>query len=317
MIAALKSRRPHIYFNSHLDSPDDWREALAIEFTDFRFSVGDEVADPETVDVAIVWTLPERGLERFINLRAILSLGAGINQLDPERLPANVPLARLVDGSLTRMMVDYAKLAVYRHHRKFHLFERRSRERRWVYMAPTLTSTTTVGILGLGEMGGQIALALRDEGFNVLGWSRTPKQLALIITDTGYNGLVTMLGRCDIVVNVLPLTEETQHILGGELLNRFKDGSCLVNIGRGPHVVDADLIAALEAGKLEAATLDVFTEEPLPEGHPFWNHPQILVTAHAAATSIPKMAVVSIAANIRKAMAGERLTQQVDLNRGY
>lgn len=309
--------KPHIYFNSDLDSADEWREALATQFDHFRFSVGEEVADPETVDVAIVWMLPEGGLDRFVNLRAILSLGAGINQLDPQRLPANVPLARLVDASLTRMMVDYGKLAVYRHHRKFHLFEQHSRERRWVYMAPTLTAATTVGILGLGELGAEIALALRHDGFRVYGWSRTPKQLPDVATCTGRNGLIEMLGRCDIVLNVLPLTEETRHLLGGELFGHFKQGSCLINMGRGPHVVDADLLAALATGQLAAATLDVFTEEPLPESHPFWNHPKILVTAHAAGTSLPQTAVVTIAANIRKAMAGERLSQQVDRVRGY
>jgi glyoxylate/hydroxypyruvate reductase A len=308
---------PHIYFNSNLDSADEWRDALATQFDDFRFSVGDEVAAPETVDVAIVWTLPESGLQRFVNLRAILSLGAGINQLDPRRLPAGVPLARLVDASLTRMMVDYAKLAVYRHHRKFHLFEQRSRDRRWIYIPPTLTSGTTVGILGLGELGGEIALALRQEGFKVLGWSRTPRELPDISTSTGRDALLAMLGDSDIVINVLPLTDATRQLFGRELLGSFKTGSCLINMGRGPHVVDADLLAALDAGRLEAATLDVFTEEPLPESHPFWNHPKILVTAHSAGTSIPGTAVVTIAANIRRAMAGERLSQQVDLSRGY
>ncbi len=309
--------KPHIYFNSDLDSADEWRAALATQFDDFSFSVGEEVAEPQTVDVAIVWMLPEGGLERFVNLRAILSLGAGINQLDPERLPANVPLARLVDASLTRMMVDYGKLAVYRHHRKFHLFEQHSRQRRWIYMAPTLTASTTVGILGLGELGAEIALALRDDGFRVHGWSRTLKRLPDVTTCTGRAGLIEMLEVCDIVLNVLPLTGETRHILNGELFGHFKPGSCLINMGRGAHVVDADLLPALEAGPLAAATLDVFTEEPLPESHPFWNHPQILVTAHAAGTSLPQTAVVTIAANIRKAMAGERLSHQVDRVRGY
>jgi len=309
--------KPHIYFNSHLDSPDEWRAALATQFDDFEFSVGEEVAAPETVDVAIVWMLPDGGLERFVNLRAILSLGAGINQLDPARLPAHVPLARLVDVSLTRMMVDYARLAVYRHHRKFHLFEQRSRERCWIYMPPTLTTATTVGILGLGELGAEIAVSLRHEGFNVFGWSRTPKQLEGVATSTGRDGLIEMLKLCDIVVNVLPLTAQTRHILGRDVFAHFKRGACLVNMGRGPHVVDADLLDAIDAGIIEAATLDVFTVEPLPEAHPFWNHPKVLVTAHAAGTSLPATAVVTIAGNIRRAMAGQRLSQQVDMARGY
>jgi glyoxylate/hydroxypyruvate reductase A len=309
--------KPHIYFYSTMDSADEWRDALATEFENFTFSVGDAVGDPPSVDVAVVWTLPADGLERFTNLRAILSLGAGINQLDPKRLPADVPLARLVDASLTRMMVDYAKTAVYRYHRKFHLFEQRQRERQWNYIPPTLTSATSVGVLGLGELGGEIASALQVEGFDVHGWSRGPKALEGIATYTGTEGLVSMLGRCDMVINVLPLTDGTRHILARELFAHFKEGACLINMGRGLHLVDTDLLDALDAGKIAAATLDVFAVEPLPDGHPFWNHPKILVTPHAAGTSMPMLAVATIAANIRRAMAGEPLAQQVDRVRGY
>lgn len=309
--------QPHIYFNSEMDSADEWREALASQFENFKFSVGDDVDDPESVDVAMVWTLPDRGLERFVNLRAILSLGAGVNQLDPQRLPKQVPLARLVDASLTRTMVDYAKAAVYRYHRRFHIFERQSRDRSWMYIRPTLTADTSVGVLGLGEIGREIALALRREGFNVRGWSRSPKQLEDVEIYTGRDGLTSMVGRCAIVINVLPLTDETRHILSCELFAHFSDGTCLINLGRGTHLVDADLLDAIEMGRVEGATLDVTSIEPLPEAHPFWKHPSILITPHVAGAAIPMMAVVNVAANIRKAMAGERLSQQVDMERGY
>jgi glyoxylate/hydroxypyruvate reductase A len=308
---------PHIYFNSNMDSPDEWREALATQYENFTFSVGDDVPSPETVDVAIVWTLPVQGLKRFEKLRAILSLGAGINQLDPQLLPPHVPLARLVDASLTRMMVDYAKTAVYRYHRRFHLFERRSRDRSWIYVPPTLTKTTSVGVLGLGELGNEIALAMRDEGFTVFGWSRTLKALRDIQTYTGRDGLASMAAQCDIIINVLPLTEETRHILSRELFIHFKAGTCLINMGRGMHVLEEDLLDAIAAGTIEAATLDVSTVEPLPDTHAFWNHPHILITPHVAGTSIPMTAVTSIATNIRKAMTGERLLHQVDRLRGY
>src|ERR1700694_3483078 len=309
--------RPHIYFNSEMDSADEWREALASQFEDFKFSVGDKVDDPESVDVAMVWTLPDGGLERFVNLRAILSLGAGINQLDPQRLPKQVPLARLVDASLTRTMVDYAKAAVYRYHRRFHIFERQSRDRRWTYIPPTLTADTSVGVLGLGEIGREIAFAMRREGFNVCGWSRSLKQLENVETYTGRDGLTAMVGRCAIVINVLPLTNETRHILSRELFAHFGDGTCLINLGRGTHLVEDDLLDAIDTGRVEGATLDVASIEPLPDAHPFWNHPNILITPHVAGGSIPMTAVVNIAANIRKAMAGERLSQQVDIERGY
>jgi glyoxylate/hydroxypyruvate reductase A len=309
--------KPHIYFNSYMDSADEWRQALASQFDEFKFSVGDDVDDPDSVDVALVWTLPDRGLERFVNLRAILSLGAGINQLDLERLPKHVPLARLVDASLTRTMVDYAKTAVYRYHRRFHLFERQSRERNWTYIPPTLTAGTSVGVLGLGEIGREISFALRREGFNVRGWSRSPKELDNVETYTGRYGLTSMVGRCAIVINVLPLTGETRHILCRELFAHFSNGTCLINMGRGMHLVEADLLDAIDMGKVDDATLDVASVEPLPDSHPFWNHPNILITPHVAGASNPMTAVANVAANIRKALAGERLSQQLDVDRGY
>jgi glyoxylate/hydroxypyruvate reductase A len=309
--------KPHIFFHSNIDSPDEWRAALATEFEDFTFSVGSGCASPESVDVALIWTLPDDGLERFVNLRAVLSLGAGIDQLDLGRLPTHVPVARLVDASLTRTMVEYAKTAVYRYHRRFHVFERQSRDRKWTFISPTVSADTSVGILGLGEIGREIALALQREGFAVHGWSRTAKQLEGATTYTGRDGLKRMVGRSNIVLNVLPLTEETRHILCRDLFAQFKDGACLINMGRGAHLVESDLLDAIASGKIDAATLDVASVEPLPRSHPFWNHPDILITPHVAGISMPITAVATIAANIRRAMAGERLLQQVDSDRAH
>ena len=308
--------KPHIFFHSDLDSPDEWRAALATEFEDFSFSVGSHVASPESVDVALIWTVPEEGLERFVNLRAILSLGAGIDQLDFDGLPKRVPIARLVDESLTRSMVDYAKTAVYRYHRRFHFFERQSQNRRWRFISPTPTGETSVGILGLGEIGREIVLALQREGFAVYGWSRTPKQIDGITTYIGRDGLKSMVGRSSIVLNVLPLTDATRNILCRDLFAHFDDGTCLINMGRGMHLVESDLLDAIASGRVDAATLDVASVEPLPLTHPFWGHPKILVTPHVAGISRPMTAVAMIAANIRRAMAGERLLHQVDLDRG-
>ena len=309
--------KPNIFFNSNLDSPDEWRAALAMHFVDFKFSTAGDTENPELVDIALVWTIPDDGLERFVNLRAILSLGAGVNQLDPTRLPAHVPLARLVDPSLTRTMVDYAKTAVYRYHRRFHEFERLSRRSEWKFIPPTLTRDTSVALLGLGELGREIAGDLRHEGFRVLGWSRTPKQMDDIQTYTGRDGLASMVGETDIIINVLPLTDDTRHILCRELFSHCRRGACLINIGRGLHLVEADLLEAIDEKIISDATLDVGTVEPIPPAHPFWNHPHILVTPHVAGLSMPETASKAIAENIRKAMAGERLLHQVDLGRGY
>lgn len=309
----MRKIRPSIYFHSDIDSADQWRAALATEFEDFTFSVGNDVANPESVDVALIWTVPRGGLERFTKLRAILSLGAGIDQIDLSRLPKHIALARLVDASLTRIMVDYAKTAVYRYHRRFHLFERHSQKGAWTFIPPTETTATSVGILGLGEIGREIALGLRREGFAVGGWSRTPKQLDGVTTYTGRDGLKSMVGKSNIVLNVLPLSDDTRYILSRDLFAWFDEGTCLINMGRGMHLVESDLLEAIASGKVDAATLDVASVEPLPSAHPFWNHPKILITPHVAGTSTPKTAVATIAANIRRAMAGERLLHQVDL----
>jgi glyoxylate/hydroxypyruvate reductase len=309
--------KPNILFHSNLDSPEEWRAALAVHFSDFTFSTGGDAGDPEKVDIAIVWTIPDGGLERFVNLRAILSLGAGVNQLDPSRLPGHVPLARLVDPSLTRTMVDYAKTAVYRYHRCFHEFERLSRRAEWKFIPPTLTRDTSIGLLGLGELGRAIAAALVAEGFVVRGWSRTPKQLDDVQTYTGRGGLKSMVAVSDIVINVLPLTDDTRNILCRELFGHCRKGACLINMGRGLHLVEQDLLQAIDDEIIADATLDVAAVEPLPPGHPFWNHPHILVTPHVAGLSMPDTASKAMADNIRRAMAGERLLHQVDLARGY
>jgi glyoxylate/hydroxypyruvate reductase A len=160
-------------------------------------------------------------------------------------------------------------------------------------------------------------LALQSEGFDVHGWSRTPKELEGVETCAGRDGLVRMVGRCNIMINVLPLTDDTRHILSRPLFRHFRDGMCLVNIGRGEHLVEADLLDAIDTGKIEAATLDVTSVEPLPSTHPFWNHASILLTPHVAGSCIPMSAVKPIAANIRKALVGVPLSQQVDFGRGY
>jgi glyoxylate/hydroxypyruvate reductase len=310
MNAQEACERPGIFFHSDLDSAEEWRAALGTQFPHFTFCVG-EVANPECVDVALIWTVPEDGLERFANLRAILSLGAGVDQLEVARLPSCVPVARLVDTSLTRTMVDYAKAAVYRYHRRFHLFERQSQQGQWTFLPPTMTAETSVGILGLGEIGAEIALALCREGFTVRGWSRTPKHLDNVQTYTGRNGLETMVGCSNVVLNVLPLTDETRGILSRELFARFRDGTFLINMGRGTHLVEADLLEAMASGRVAHATLDVFSVEPLPPDHQFWGHRSILITPHVAGMANPSSAVTAVAANIRRAMRGEPLLHQV------
>ena len=221
----MPSIKPHIFFHSHMDSPEAWKSALKTQFDDFRFSTEDNIDDPDSVDVALLWTVPERGLRHLSNLRAVLSLGAGIDQINLDQLPEAVPIARLVDDSLTRTMTEYAKAAVYRYHRRLHIFEQHSRERIWEFIEPKAACETAVGVLGLGEVGSNIATALQRDGFKVYGWSRSVKSLEMIDTYGGQDGLLSMVGQCEIIVNVLPLTADTRtswratclHILLQEL----------------------------------------------------------------------------------------------------
>ena len=308
--------QPHIVFHSEWDSADAWRTALAREFDGLRFASAAEVQQPESVNIALIWKVPPQGLAQFANLKAVLSLGAGINQLDPQRLPAGVPVARLVDDTLRQTMVEYAKAAVFRYHRNLDGFARDSAAGTWRFVAPKLARQTTVGVLGLGELGSAIASGLRAEGFDVQGWSRTRKALDGVMCHVGDAGLHALVRRSSIVVNVLPLTPDTRGILSRELFAQC-EAMRLVNMGRGDHLVEDDLLAALAAGQLGGATLDVTCVEPLPAGHAFWNHPQILVTPHVAGLSSPATAAPVVAANIRRALAGEPLLNEVRAARGY
>lgn len=308
---------PHIFFNSALDSASDWRHWLSAELGQVIFSVEQDLYDKSDVDVALLWTYPKHGLDQMTGLRAILSLGAGVDQLMLGSLPIDVPLARLVDASLTQHMVEYAKACVFRYHRRLHVFEKNSRERLWQWSPPKLTSASVVGILGLGQLGQAIALALAQEGFNVHGWSTTPKQFHGVTTHVGMEGLNNLMAASDIVINVLPLTDTTRFILSKSLFKRARKPICLINMGRGDHLVEADLLDALDAGSVQAATLDVVSVEPLPIEHSFWSHPDILITPHVAGLPSPRSAVSQVAENIRRAMLGKPLVNAVHATRGY
>lgn len=313
----MKNGNAHIFFSSELDSARDWRAALEKELGEIEFStVNDAIVDPSTVDVALIWKSPAGGLGRFASLRAILSLGAGVNQLHPESLPKGVPLARLVDPGLTRTMVEYAKATVYRYHRNLDLFEQCSRASRWEFVPPKLAANTIVGVLGLGELGGNVAQALSADGFEVLGWSRNAKQLSGVTCLSGQQGLTSLARDSSIVVNVLPLTSETRGLLGSRFFMHCRNVR-LINMGRGEHVVDDDLLDALETGCVRAATLDVTSIEPLPTEHRYWSHERILITPHVAGLSSPKTAAAAVADNVRRAMSGLDLLNEVDLVRGY
>lgn len=303
---------------SPTDDPERWRELLVRELPDLRLYAGDAVPDPGAVEVALVWKPPPGALARFPNLRLIHGLGHGIDYLfdDPE-LPADVPIARLVDPEMITQMGEYVCALALWHYRRFDDYAARQRATRWHQLPPTRIADTRVGVLGLGAIGADIAARLRGLGFAVHGWSRGPKSLDGIVCHHGDAGLPDCLAVSDILVCVLPLTPATRGILDAAHLARLPRGAYLINIARGAHQVEADVLAALDSGRLSGAALDVFETEPLPPDHPFWRHPKVRLTPHVAGPTVPETAARLVADNIRRLLAGETPCNRVDPTRGY
>lgn len=307
-----------LLFLSDSDDPVVWRAALTRRLPGLDMRVWPEIGNAAEIEAALVWNHPPGALARCPNLRAVLSLGAGVNHiLDDPALPAHVPVARIVDPSLAAGMAEYASLAVLRYHRNFDVYERLQRERHWKRLPIPVAARRRVGVLGLGEIGMACARAILALGFPVAGWSRTPKSLDGIASHAGPDGLARFLAATDILVCVLPLTAETRGLINRTTLAALPRGAFVINIARGAHVVEADLIAALDSGHIAGATLDVFADEPLPRDHPFWTHPQVTVTPHIAALTNPATAAEGVADNLRRLAEGRPLLHLVDRARGY
>ena len=307
-----------LLFCSHLDDPNEWIPELKKHMPDLEIEVWPKVTDPASVDAVLVWLPPaEGGLALFPNLKMIQSLGAGVNQLDLKGLPRHVPLARLVDPGLTVSMRDYCVWAVLRHYRGLDVHAANQPQKKWVYYIPPPKSAVSVGVMGLGELGGDVAQAVAGLGFSVRGWARSPKKIDRVACFSGADGLAAFAGKTDILICLLPLTPETRGILARPLFEMLPKGAKLINVGRGDHLVEPDLLAALESGRIASATLDVFSREPLPPDHAFWSHPKITVTPHVAAFGSAVSAAPVVVENLRRAVARKPLLNQVDIDRGY
>lgn len=306
-----------VMFHSTLDDPTEWVPRLQALMPGEDIRVWPDIGDPAGVEVAVVWIPPDGGLARLAGLRMVQSLGAGINQLGMHDFPSHVRVARLVDSGLTGMMTEYALLAALRYARNFDYHERAQRGSTWDYVMPTGVGSCPVGVLGLGVIGAAVARRLAENGFLVSGWARSNKTIDGVTCFSGNEGLPAFLHDLRVLINLLPLTPQTTNILDEKLFAMLPKGAFVVNIGRGAHLVDADLLAAINSGHLGGATLDVFREEPLPAGHPFWLHPRITITPHCAGTGDPDSAAEVVAENIRRAKRGDPLLNEVDRARGY
>lgn len=275
--------------------------------------------DPAEIEAVVMWTGHDLAdLRRYPNLRLLVSMGAGVDHLlAPPGPPPGVPVVRLVDTRLTQAMSEWVLLNVLRFHRQDPEYRAQQAARIWRELPPPDTARRRIGVLGLGALGADAARKLADLGFPVAGWSRRPKTLPGIACHHGPEGLPTVLRQADILVCLLPLTPATRGILDARAFALLPRGAYVLNAARGGHVVAADLLAALDAGHLAGAALDVFEPEPLPPDSPFWSHPKVIVTPHAASATIPASVAPQVIENIRRARAGAPLLHQVDLAAGY
>lgn len=279
-------------------------------------------ADPD-IDYAVVWKQPPGLLSNLPNLKAIFSLGAGVDHVFADTSLPDVPIVRVVSANLTTRMSEYVVWQVLDHHRLGPRYRAQQAERVWYEdRDQKAASDLTVGIMGLGELGSDAAAKLQVMGFNVTGWSRTTKQVDGVTCHAGKDGFDAFLASADIFVVLLPLTPETSEILNRDLFLRMSKrgplgAPVIINAGRGGLQNEADILTALDEGLLSAVTLDVFQQEPLAADSPFWTHPKVTLTPHAAAASMPTSLIEPIARQMDAFERGEPLVNLVDRKAGY
>lgn len=306
------------YF-ADIHDPETWRALLCRHLPDLDFRVWpDGVGDPRDIEFTLVHDPAMGEFKRYPNLKAIFTFGAGIERImkDPE-VPKDVPVVRLVSPELVDRMTEYVLYWVLHYHRDFHRYFAQERRAHWEKFRGPTTAERRVGILGPGELGVDAAEKLMALGFDVAGWGRRPKSIAGMECFHGSGGLIPFLARTDILVCLLATTPATEGIINARMLAALPAGAFLINPARGAHLVDDDLIAAVDSGHIAGATLDVFHQEPLPAEHPFWRHPRITVTPHAASWHASEQAAEHVAGNILRILDGKDPHPVVDRASGY
>jgi glyoxylate/hydroxypyruvate reductase A len=268
-------------------------------------------------DHAVVWAPPQQFFDEQPALKGIFNMGAGVDALLALRLPKDAVLVRLDDAGMSVQMAEFVCHAVIRHFREFDVYDREQAQARWAFRKPRVRSDYSVGIMGLGVLGQRVARAVAQFEFPVLGWSRTPKTLEGVRCYAGAQGFRDFLAATRILVCLVPLTPETHGILNRDTLAQLPPGGYLINVARGGHLVEDEMLALLDSGHLSGATLDVFHTEPLPPDHAFWRHPKITVTPHTSARTLRDETVAQIAGKIQAFARGGPIVGVVDRNRGY
>jgi glyoxylate/hydroxypyruvate reductase A len=294
-----------------------WRALLAEHLPQLEFRKWPEVGQPEDIRYLAAWEPSAELLEGLPNLEVLFSVGAGIDHIDLAHVPDHVSVVRMIDPTLTQSMTEYVVMAVLALHRNLVDYIDAQQRGRWAQQTIVAAAQRRIGIMGLGNLGLAAIDALRGFGFDLAGWSRRQRTIEGVDCYAGPEALPAFLGRTDILVCLLPLTRETRGILCGRTFGMLAPGAGVINVGRGAHLVEPDLLAALEDGSVGAAVLDVFEEEPLSDTHPFWSHPRIIVTPHRASRTGAATGAQALLENLRRHLAGKPMHGLVRRELGY
>jgi glyoxylate/hydroxypyruvate reductase len=295
-----------------------WMKALKESRPDLDVHVHPEVKNKDEIEFALTWRHPVGAFTEYPNLKCIASMGAGVDHIlrDPN-LPENAVITKLEDENLTSDMGAFVVAVVMNHVRGLSAYKMQEAKQNWNKQPYLTIDNTTIGIMGMGVLGRYAAEQLHKLGFQVNGWARSEKNITNIHVYVGERGLNSFLSKSDILICLLPLTEDTEDILNKEVLEKLPKNAFVINVARGQHLVEQDLIEMIDNGHLTGASLDVFREEPLPADHPFWDHPKINITPHIASVTDPASAVSQILDNYDRLKKNEPLKNIVSTELGY